>query len=544
MASFRSLIGVPPSTASTADSALVIIDAQNEYAVGQLRISNIDTSRVALASLLEKYRAAKAPVVHVVHATPAGAPVFTPGTELAEELKELTPIDGESVVTKQHPGSFTDTDLQDILKASGRSKVVLTGYMAHVCVSTTARQAAERGWDVLIAEDAVGDRDIPGVKADELTRVALLEIADAFGTIVQGQDISSPIAKKSKRQPAAPKPVPKALPAPRNDFPLTHSLTWPLLDIISLVVQNFSPVGEIPRVVATEASMFSHRICGGWVEVLPELAREAKADQLLSPAIKTLAVSILARGGGGRAPMSDALAAHTSALESLGAELSLGSTSSPNMIAASIMCLFLSEALQAFFNRRNNFLADQAWTSIPFSFYTASPLQSLFTDVFPLAAILGTIDGLCDLPADQALGIATQTVEQLIDILHLLSHRDQTFKADARELPTFPAEPDSPLIFPTIIAANYSTHLWAFELICIHNIIKLTSNFPCIPRSTEKKGVRDLLSVGTIIQLACWSFKGVEFLLQDEFKLFGAASITLPLKTACDMFRAHDEYSK
>ncbi|KAM5366221.1 hypothetical protein ACJZ2D_010649 [Fusarium nematophilum] len=189
MASFRSLIGVPPSTASTADSALVIIDAQNEYAVGQLRISNIDTSRVALASLLEKYRAAKAPVVHVVHATPAGAPVFTPGTELAEELKELTPIDGESVVTKQHPGSFTDTDLQDILKASGRSKVVLTGYMAHVCVSTTARQAAERGWDVLIAEDAVGDRDIPGVKADELTRVALLEIADAFGTIVQGQDI-------------------------------------------------------------------------------------------------------------------------------------------------------------------------------------------------------------------------------------------------------------------------------------------------------------------------------------------------------------------
>ncbi|KAF5003863.1 hypothetical protein FDECE_9611 [Fusarium decemcellulare] len=186
MASFRSLIGVPPSTASTNDSVLVIIDAQNEYATGKLRVSNIDTARVALASLLEKYRAAKAPVVHVVHATPSGAPVFTPGTELAEELSELTPRDGESVVTKQHPGSFTDTDLQNILKATGRGKIVLTGFMAHVCVSTTARQGAERGWDVLIAEDAVGDRDIPGVKAEELTKVALAEIADAFGTVVQG----------------------------------------------------------------------------------------------------------------------------------------------------------------------------------------------------------------------------------------------------------------------------------------------------------------------------------------------------------------------
>jgi hypothetical protein len=28
---FRELIGIPPSTASTKDSVLVIIDAQNEY---------------------------------------------------------------------------------------------------------------------------------------------------------------------------------------------------------------------------------------------------------------------------------------------------------------------------------------------------------------------------------------------------------------------------------------------------------------------------------------------------------------------------------
>lgn len=61
--------------------------------------------------------------------------------------------------------------------------------MAHVCVSTTARQAAERGYDVLLAEDAVGDRDIPGVKADDLVKTALAELSDAFGTVVSSESI-------------------------------------------------------------------------------------------------------------------------------------------------------------------------------------------------------------------------------------------------------------------------------------------------------------------------------------------------------------------
>lgn len=67
---------------------------------------------------------------------------------------------------------------------------MLTGYMAHVCVSTTARQAAEKGYDVLLAEEAVGDRDIPGVSGEEVTRVVLRELGDAFGTVVKVGDIN------------------------------------------------------------------------------------------------------------------------------------------------------------------------------------------------------------------------------------------------------------------------------------------------------------------------------------------------------------------
>jgi nicotinamidase-related amidase len=188
--SFRELIGVQPSSASPTDSVLIIIDAQNEYAEGKLQVANVAESRKAIAALLEKYRAANGSIVHVVHATPEGAPVFTPGTNLAQEFDELKPKDGEAIIQKNYPGSFAKTDLQEVLDKTGKKKVVLTGYMAHVCVSTTARQAAERGFDVLIPEDAVGDRNIPGVDADQLVKVALSEIGDAFGTIIKSSSIA------------------------------------------------------------------------------------------------------------------------------------------------------------------------------------------------------------------------------------------------------------------------------------------------------------------------------------------------------------------
>jgi len=191
--SFRELVGAGPSTASTSDSTLIIIDAQNEYAVGHLKTVDVESTRSAIASLLEKYRAAgkASSIVHVVHSTPDGAPVFTPGTKLAEEFDELAPKEGEHLISKNFPSSFAKTDLDSYLKGLGDAgkKIVLTGYMAHVCVSTTARAGAEMGYDVLLAEDAIGDRDIPGLDAKALKNAVLKELGDAFGTVVNSYDI-------------------------------------------------------------------------------------------------------------------------------------------------------------------------------------------------------------------------------------------------------------------------------------------------------------------------------------------------------------------
>jgi nicotinamidase-related amidase len=191
----RQMIGVPPSTASVSDSTLIIIDAQNEYADGNMATEDVASTRAAIGSLLSKYRAGPhggKNIVHVLHDAPQGAPIFTPDTPLAAEFAELEAKAGEKVVHKSAVSSFAGTDLKEYLDGLGEvgKKVVLVGYMAHVCVSTTARAASDMGLDVILAADGIGDRDIPGgFGGKQLTGIVLRELGDAFGTVVQGVEV-------------------------------------------------------------------------------------------------------------------------------------------------------------------------------------------------------------------------------------------------------------------------------------------------------------------------------------------------------------------
>ena len=72
-------------------------------------------------------------MVHVLHQTPEGAPVFTPGKEVAREYKDVEARQGEKVIYKQFPGSFKDTDLHEFLQGKGIKQVVLTGFMVGFC---------------------------------------------------------------------------------------------------------------------------------------------------------------------------------------------------------------------------------------------------------------------------------------------------------------------------------------------------------------------------------------------------------------------------
>lgn len=110
---------------------------------------------------------------------------------MAAEFDELTPRDGEKVIWKEAVSSFVGTDLHEYLSGLGErgKKTVLTGYMAHVCVSSTARAGSDLGYNIVLAGDAIGDRDIPGLTGTEVTSAVLKELGDAFGTVIQSSEV-------------------------------------------------------------------------------------------------------------------------------------------------------------------------------------------------------------------------------------------------------------------------------------------------------------------------------------------------------------------
>lgn len=164
---------------------------------GGLEITGIDAAQAAIASAVEVYRKAGGPVIWVQHSAGSGAPIFNPDNESFDFIGNVRPQGSEKIIIKAAPSSFTGTDLDATLKGLGTKQVVLTGFMAHVCVTGTARSAMEHGYDVVIVKDAIGDRAIPSidgkstVTASYLVDAVCTELADAIGTIVNVADIKA-----------------------------------------------------------------------------------------------------------------------------------------------------------------------------------------------------------------------------------------------------------------------------------------------------------------------------------------------------------------
>ena len=73
-------------------------------------------------------------------------------------------------MTKRSAGAFTGTDLEAHLRALRATQLVLAGVATSMGVESTARQAHELGFNVVLAVDAMTDTD-PELHANSVGRV-------------------------------------------------------------------------------------------------------------------------------------------------------------------------------------------------------------------------------------------------------------------------------------------------------------------------------------------------------------------------------------
>jgi nicotinamidase-related amidase len=143
-------------------AALLVVDLQKGFAGLQAAHPMKDVVENAV-TLLDAFRSRGLPVVLInvdgrapgrsehpfsTQALPAG------WTEL---LPELNRQPDDHVVTKRTWGAFTNTDLETHLRGRGVTQVVVGGVSTSAGVESTARQAHELGFNVVLAIDAMTD---------------------------------------------------------------------------------------------------------------------------------------------------------------------------------------------------------------------------------------------------------------------------------------------------------------------------------------------------------------------------------------------------
>ncbi len=140
-------------------------------------------------SLLERYRKAGHPVIHIMHDAGAGSP-YDIAAPIGQIADIVAPIEGETVIVKKFPSAFEQTELDAELKKLGVANVVYVGFMTHMCVNSTTRASFNHGYGNTVVGSATATRTIPNpetgadMPARQLQDASLSALGDMFAVVV------------------------------------------------------------------------------------------------------------------------------------------------------------------------------------------------------------------------------------------------------------------------------------------------------------------------------------------------------------------------
>ena len=184
----RELTGMGYTPTTVGNSALILIDCQNTYREGVMQLEGVEPALVECKSLLQRFRDAGRPVIHIQHNAGEGTP-YDVTARIGAIADVVAPAEGEPVIVKAYPSSFEKTNLNDLLKGYGVTDLTLAGFMTHVCVNSTARAAFNHGYKPTVVASATATRSLPNptggvVEARDLHNASLAALHDIFAVVV------------------------------------------------------------------------------------------------------------------------------------------------------------------------------------------------------------------------------------------------------------------------------------------------------------------------------------------------------------------------
>jgi isochorismate hydrolase len=178
-------------------SALLVLDMQ-AYFLDASSHAYIPSARAivdGIVKLVKAYAACERPIILTQHMNTrdnAGMmsrwwkDLLTAQNPLHQIIPEIDPSMG-FIIKKSQYDAFHQTQLDEILRTSGVSQVVLCGVMTHLCCETTARSAFMYGYEVFFPVDGTATYNL------HFHRASLLNLAHGFANLVFIKDVLSAI---------------------------------------------------------------------------------------------------------------------------------------------------------------------------------------------------------------------------------------------------------------------------------------------------------------------------------------------------------------
>jgi len=174
---------------------LLVIDIQRDYFPGgAVPLVDPEAAAAAARTVLDAFRAAGDPVVHLRHVWDSPEATFMrPGTPGVEIHPALAPVDSEPVLDKTEPNGFLGTGLAEELEGLDVDHLHVVGMMSSMCVDATVRAAADLGLRVTVVHDGCAAPDlefeglaVPGAMVHAAFMAAL---ADGYADVVSSTDL-------------------------------------------------------------------------------------------------------------------------------------------------------------------------------------------------------------------------------------------------------------------------------------------------------------------------------------------------------------------